>query len=286
MAVGQTATGQLFGRPPSEIVSRVVALYRQSAVRYPREADPAVLERLIGSVIVSLAESLHTRAATGPIPLSSLQPGSALAREPEKSAALVGAILAATGDSGFDVMALCLAVRDALVEIAHIPAEKALVGQFGEWLAAVAIDAFASARASAERERARQDLEDGLPVVLVTPDLPATFLVGRLDGDLVDSALSRLLLMVVRTGARSALIDVTGLSEPGRPDVVAAVMEFARHRKIAGAAEIVVIGLSPADERGWQDKLAAGDLSVVFESHFDRAVDRALARAGYRLLRQ
>ena len=43
-----------------------------------------------------------------------------------------------------------------------------------------------------ERERWRDQLEDGTPVVLVSPELPVAFLVGRPDGVLLDSVFSRL----------------------------------------------------------------------------------------------
>jgi len=278
--------GELFGRLPAQVVEAALGRYRRSTIRYPKVVDGAVVERLLESVIVSVAESLHPADPSVPTELDALRPGSPLAREPEKAAALVGAVLAATGDSGFDVMALSLAVRDALVEVSPSYGDRVALADFGDWLAAVAIESFAAARASAERERARDQLEEGLPVVLVTPEIPAAFLLGTLDGDLVDSVLSRLLLQVVRVGARSAILDLTGLVGAARNEVLDAAIAFAAHRKIHGAVVVSAVGLAALDERCWREALVGQGFSWEFETHFDRAVDRAIVRSGYRLLHQ
>jgi hypothetical protein len=220
----------------------------------------------------------------GPPP-GALEPGSNLAREAEKAAALVGALLAAEDASGFDVTALFYALRDTLAEATSAPEDRAALRRFAEWLTAVAFDGFATARVQAERERWRDQLEDGTPVVLLSPELPAAFLVGRPDGVLLDSVMSRLLLLVVRVGARGALLHAGGLTDPGRPEVIEALRRFLSHRKVAGAVELVAVGLEPEPERAWRQLATEVGALLTFDAHFDRAVERALALGGYRLVR-
>jgi hypothetical protein len=276
---------------------RWVEAYRASRLRMPRPVDPQMVARLVSPILECLADALGPspiprRAGTehpagaAQSPASALVPGSTLAREVEKAAALVGA-LHATGDaSGFDVAALFYALRDLFAALWSVDEqERAALVRFTEWLSAVACDSFAAARVQAERERWREQLEEGTPVVLAAPELPVAFLVGRPDGVLLDSVLSRLLLLVVRVGARAAVIDAAGMGDPARREVLEALGRFLAHRKISGSVSLVAVGLADDPEQAWRELAERSRTDLTFEAYFDRALARALGAAGYRLVR-
>ena len=297
MAAASSKIGDVLRAEQGDLLRRWVEAYRASPLRMPRPVDPQVVARLVSPILECLADALGPspipgRAVTEPpggaghSPASALVPGSTLAREVEKAAALVGA-LHATGDaSGFDVAALFYALRDLFTATASIdPDDRAALVRFAEWLSAVACDSFAAARVQAERERWREQLEDGTPVVLATPELPVAFLVGRPDGVLLDSVLSRLLLFVVRVGARAAVIDAAGMGDPARPEVLEALGRFLAHRKISGSVSLVAVGLAEEPEQAWRELAERSRTDLSFEAHFDPALARALSVAGYRLVK-
>jgi len=282
--------GHLLREQQPELLARWVEAYRASAVRMPHPVDPAAVSRLVAPILEGLADALGPslgahRGAPGAVSAAALVPGSSLAREVEKAVALVGALLASGDASGFDVSALFYALRDLFASIPLAPDERAALARFADWLNAVACDAFATARVQAERERWREQLEDGTPVVMAAADVPLAFLVGRPDGVLLDSVLSRLLLLVVRVGARSAVIDAAGLAEPARPELLDALGRFLSHRKIRGAVSLIVVGLAEEPERAWQELAIRSSTEVSFETYFDRALERALSQSGYRLVK-
>jgi hypothetical protein len=278
--------GALIRGHEEELVKRAVEAYRLSPLRLPTPVDGPGMARLLSPILESLGDALGPTRLPTPEITSPLVPGSAAAREVEKSAALVGAILASGTASGFDAAALFYALRDVLVEAPVLrPEDRAALRKFAEWITVVAFDAFAAARVQAERERARDQLEDGTPVVQVTPELPAAFLVGRPDGVLCDSVLSRLLLLVVRVGARAAIVNASGLTDPARREVIEALRRFMSHRKVAGAVHLIAVGLPPEAEEAWTGVASEAGVALSLEPHFDRAVERALALSGYRLVR-
>jgi hypothetical protein len=276
----------------------------------PRPVDPVATGRLLAPIVEALGDALSGPAAYAQAPIGAppqsgfagtvapafgetpvgptargLQPGSAACREVEKAAALVGAILASERTTGFDLAALFFALRTSLAGLPVAHEEREALGVFAEWLAAVAFDAFAAARAQAERERSREQREEGTPVVLVTPELPAAFLIGRPDGPLMDSLLSRLLLLVVRVGARVALIHAGGLADQDRPEVMEPLARFAGHKKIAGTVHLLAVGVEPEAEKSWRRLADDVGAALTFEGHFDAAVERGIGLSGYRLVR-
>jgi hypothetical protein len=291
--------GQILREQQADLLVRWVEAYRQSPVRMPHPLDPASVSRLVSPILECLADALGPSPAarqgasprTDPIPVpgqapaSALVPGSTVAREVEKAAALVGALLASGDATGFDVSALFYALRDLFAAAPLEAGERAQLCGFAEWLNAVACDSFATARVQAERERWREQLEDGTPVVMAAPELPVAFLVGRPDGVLLDSVLSRLLLAVVRVGARAAVLDAAGLADPARPEVLDALGRFLEHRKVRGAVALIAVGLRSEPEQAWREQARRSATDLSFEAYFDRALDRALSLAGYRLVR-
>jgi hypothetical protein len=272
-------------RAHDEVVARWLDAYVGSVVRVPRPVDRGALAQLIAPLVEALADAVEpSRRPGGPPGVRELRPGAAELREVEKAAALLGGGLAVGDASGFDVAALMLAARIAF-EPVTAGAGRRQVADFAEWLAVVALDAFTGARVAAERERWREQLEDGTPALLVAPEVPAAFLIGRPDARLLDSVFGRLILLTVRVGARTVLVDVSGLSDAGHPVVLAALGRLLAHPKLRGKVHLVVVGATAEVEAAWQAVGEAHGCRLSADTHFDRALSDALSAAGVRVLR-
>lgn len=277
--------------------------FDRSALRWPRPIDPRQHGALVQSMLVALGETIQEpqsfesrtdagagtgdtdRVRRGTIPPQRLFPGSAEVRELEKAAALAGASLSSSDDlSAFDVAALMLALRDTVLEFATGEWAPA-IGDVFEWLVCIALDSFSTARAASARERAAEQLEAGTPVVLVTPEVPAVLLVGAPGGDQLDSILGRALLLVVRVGAPTLVLDISGLTDPNSPDVLEAAGRFFDQKRM-GAVEIALSGVSPAVADAWITLGRARGVTVTSVDRFDAAVARALDRAGCQVVRR
>lgn len=261
---------RLLREHPGELVSRWGDAFERSPLRLPRPVARAELVPLVQSMIESLALALPGAGQAAP-----LVPGAPAARELEKAVAFAGASLAAAGLSGFDVAALILALRDVVVP--HVAPANDL-GRLFEWLSIVALDAFATTTDLAARERVREQIGRGTPVVLVAARVPAALLVADPDSRALDSVFGRLVLLVVRTGAPCVIIDAAGLDDPGAPQVLEALGHFAGHDKIAGVADIVAVGLADQHARAWQRVARDAGATLSLSPRFRDAVATALAR--------
>jgi hypothetical protein len=203
----------------------------------------------MSSIIEGFELALPDADASG----APLVPGSHAARELEKAVSFAGASLASAGLSGFDVAAAMLGLRDVLVAYVDEP-EASRVRAVFEWLTIIALDSHGSATAMSATERMREQLERGTPVVAVVPEVPAVFLVGAPDSAGLDSIFARLMLLVVRVGATSVIIDTTGLDDAAEPALVEAVGRFLGHRKVAGAVEALAVGLDDEQIAVWRHR--------------------------------
>lgn len=267
--------------------------FDRSALRVPRPVDPRQHAAMVSTMVVALGETVtqpsHGAARKpairkGTIPPQRLRPGGAEVRELEKAASLAGASLSASGASGFDVAALVFALRDAVLEFASSEWAQA-IGDLFEWLAVIAVDAFAAAGAASAQERAAEHLEAGTPVVLVTPEVPAVLLVGAPAGDALDSILARALLLVVRVGAPTLVLDVSGLSDPLAPAVVEAAGRFLDQTRM-GAVVVALSGANAQAADAWVALGRARGVTVTALDRFDAAVAHALERAGCQIVRR
>lgn len=242
----------------------------------------AEVSAIVDHVFQSLAAlfslgSDPTRDADTPVVLT---PGSSELREVERATAFLGAKLASSERTGFDVAALLLSLRDVLEPLVE-GSEVDEIARFIEWLAVVAVDSFGAARSRSVVEKYRDQLEEGTPVVHIVPELPAALLVGQPEWKVVDSVLSRLLLATVRVGAPALVIDVDGVPDPCSKAILEPLSKFLNHRKICGRIRALVVGV-PAEDRGRWKELADG---ISFFDHFDRAAGEGMRLAGYRLVR-
>lgn len=267
---------------PGGVLGRWLSAYERSQVRLPSPVDQPALRQLVSAVLESFSEALMPGPSGAPPRLSA---GAAGVREVEKSVAFVGGSMGAAGASGFDVAALVLAFREVVLPLVEGPARKELLA-FVEWLAVVAADSLATARERATAEKLREELEEGTPVVLITPELPAALFVGRPDGEVVRSVFGRLILSVVRVGAPAVIVDVSGMATPVVGTFAEALERFVGHRKVAGKVQLLAVGVPDAHAGIWRDIAARHDTALSLEHHFDAAVARGLAACGQTLVRR
>ena len=263
--------------------SNWIEAYQRSELRFPGPVDAGSLRQLVAPVLENLLDLLSPSRAAVEKPVR-LRPGSPDLREVEKAVAFLGGTLAASGASCFDVAALVLSLRETLAVHVSGPA-TAEVAAYVEWLSVLASDSFSSGNAQAERERMRDELEDGTPVVQVVPELPSALLVGSPDVGVLDSIFGRMVLLCVRVGAPCAIVDASGLADQTSSPVLVALERFLGHRKIAGRVELLAVGLVNDGEPRWSAVAHATGCTASFYTHFDAAVQRGLSAAGYRLVR-
>jgi len=247
--------------------------FERSQLRFQR----AVEAKVHAGLMVPMIEALAVAVTGGP---SELRAGGPLVRELERACSFTGARMATTGSSGFDVAAALLSLRDATIEFAEADHTSALEELF-EWLVVVALDAFASAGTQSVREKAAEQLEHGMPVVQITPDVPAVFLVGDPGPSVLDSVLARALLLVVGSGARTLILDQTGLTEPTAPPIVETVERFFAHRRMS-PVQVALVSAAGDARTAWIDVGARHGVEVVGFDRFDAAITRALERAKLR----
>jgi hypothetical protein len=257
-------------------------LFEGSALRLPGRVDRAGLARVVTPVLEALGEAMaavadDARGAT---------PGSAALREVEKALSFVGASMAGVNASAFDASALALALRDALAANAADAAERARCHALFEWFTALVMQGFATARGDAAGERHRDQLEECAPVVLIAPDLPAAFPIGdeRING--VDAVFARLLMLIVRVGARAAIVDPTGLADRAAPTVLEALTRLCNHRKFVESVTLVVVGLDEREAREWRRIARAARVPLQCTESFVDAVRGALELTEHALVRR
>jgi hypothetical protein len=280
---------QVLHERTDEVLASWSHRFDRSGMRVPKSVDPRQHASLIQAMIIALGETVQERGTLetrgsrrGTIPPQRLVPGAPDVRELEKAAGLLGASGSASGLSGFDVAALVFALRDAVLEFASDTWAPSITDLF-EWLVVIALDGFAKAGTASASEKAAEQLEEGTPVVLVTPEVPAVLLVGAPKKDALDSILARALLLVVRTGAPSIVLDVSGLTDPVAPEVLAAVGRFLDQKRME-QVEVVLSGVTAGVAEAW-GRLTREKL-VHMVDRFDAAVARALDRAGVQLVRR
>jgi hypothetical protein len=154
-----------------------------------------------------------------------------------------------------------------------------------EWLTVIALDSFATSGRRAAAERAAEQLEAGTPVVLITPEIPAVFLVGAPPEDALDSIFARAMLLVVRVGAASLLIDVSGLTDVAAAPVRASVERLLGHRRMS-TVELLMVGAGPEILARWRDLAGSHNVKLRDFDRFDGALAHAFQNAGFNVIRR
>jgi hypothetical protein len=115
--------------------------------------------------------------------------------------------------------------------------------------------------------------------------VPAVLFVGAPGGDALDSILARALLLVVRVGAPTLILDVSGLSDPGAPEVLEAAGRFFEQKRMR-EVEVALSGAHGPVGEAWIAAGRARGVTVTALDRFDAAVARALDRAGCQIVRR
>lgn len=254
-----------------------------SPLRLPQTIDRASMSASVAPVVDAFATLVgQDRMGRDPVALRFL-PGSPALREIEKAVSFVAANLGASGLTAFDVGALLFALRDVLCATLR---DEALIElqAYMEWLAVLAADSLATGREQALIERMHLDLDEGTPLIMITSELPALLLVGRPDRSVVASVFGRLLLMVVRTGAKAVIIDVRGMSGRMSASLAEPLESFLDHKRVRGRLQVFVCGVRADDVVSWQTLARNSEVILVIEEHFDKCVRNALTVAGWRLI--
>lgn len=264
-----------------ELVARWGAGFQCSPLRMPHPVDDREYVNLVSSMMEGLADAL-------PVPGSepdgnTLRPGCKDLRELERAVAFAGSAMAASRSSAYAVAALLCSLRDVVLDFVEPPCSHTVADLF-EWLTVVALDAYANARAISAVERVREQLEQGMPVVMASPEVPAVFLIAAPGEPELDSIFGRVILSAVRVGAKSVVVEATGLSDQVAAGTIAAVRRFSNHRKIQGHVEVIIVGLSSEAEPVWKD--AAASTAIHCENRYEDALVRAQKRAGYQLVKR
>jgi hypothetical protein len=258
-----------------EILATWIVRFERSPLRFRRAAKAATYTAQVANLVESL-----TAAASGGV--EALLPGSTATRELERSAAFLGGQFASEGATGFDIAALILELRDV---VASMAGESDQLTRIFEWLAVIALDAFAASGLQSLREQTSEQLESGTPIVELMPKVPAVFLVGAPSVSVLDSLLARAWMLAVQTGAPCLVIDCAGLASAGEKNFERGYRAFLEQAE--GSVLQVLLSTARRPLRELAEKLT-GERGLSFQ-HFDRldsAIAHSLERAGHLLMKR
>lgn len=250
------------------------------------ERSPTRLRRDISaksyaSAAANLIEALRVAASGGE---RELRPGAALTRELERACAFLGGQLSSAGASGFDVAAFLLALRDAVLEHAT-PADAPAVNTMFEWLSILSLDSFATAGILSLQERTTEQLESGTPVVEIAPKVASVLFVGGPTSSTMDGLLARGSMLAIGIGSASLVVDVSGLCEQSLklfPKTIAAFLE----REHPASIEILLVGATRSVSDACHSAATQLGRKLTSVERLDSAVEQALARSGYAIVRR
>jgi hypothetical protein len=277
---------------PYEVMSRiastlstaretVLASWAHRYDRSPRRGPGAKPAREHAAIASGLLESLAVALDT---PTLEVAIGTPPLRDLEKAAVFAGATWAVDGGTGFEIATILNTLRDAVLEYTELDAAP-VISELFEWLSILALDAYATAGRRAISERAAEQLEAGTPVLLLLPEIPGVLLVGSPTEDALDSILARAMLLVVRVGAPTLILDITGLADPTARPMQAAMARLFEHRRMS-TVQLAVIGAPTPVADAWKRAATAHNVSAIWFERFDDAFAHAAGRAGISLVRR
>ena len=261
----------------SEILAGWIVRFERSTLRFRRATKAATHTAQVASLVEALTDAAHGGD-------DALKPGSDATRDLERSCAFMGAQFASEGNTGYDIAALLLELRDVVAAMVS-PSDTAALTRLFEWLTVVALDGFAASGLQSLREQTSDQLESGTPVVEILPKVPAVLLVGAPSASVLDGLLSRAWMLAVGTGAPCLIIDCGGLASLGEKNFERGYKAFLEQAE--GSALQVLLSTARRPLRELAAKLTSeSNLSFQHFDRFDSAVAHALERAGHLLMRR
>jgi len=268
---------------PDLVLAEWLAAFDSSVMRLHWGLDSEQLQASLKPIVQALAVVVAPdRMGRRPVQFR-FEPGAQELREVEKSVSFASANFAVEGFSGFDAGALFLCLRDVLC--ASLDGDVLLEMQhYMEWLVVLAADSLATGREQAALEMWSNQLDEGTPLIMITPELPAALFVCQPGRRVVAGVFGRLLLAVVRTGGKAVIIDVRGVSGRLTEDFADALETFISHGRVAHRIRILACGVHADDVPRWENIASKHGADLHFENYFDSCVTTALAAGGWRLI--
>lgn len=268
---------------PTSVLDSWIAAFIASPMRMPRAVDVESLRATLEPITDALANVVAPdRSGRRPATLHFVPGGHAL-RDLEKAVSFASAHLVVDGLSVFDVGALLFGLRDTLCAPLE-GSSRDEMQRYMEWLVVLAADALATGREQAAVERWHNQLDEGTPLVMITPELPAALFVCEPNRRVISSVLGRLLLTVVRTGSKAAIIDIRGMSGRPKPSFYESLESFVGHARIANRIKLLACGVHADDMPAWRQIGDRSGTEIHFETHFDSCVAAGIQAGGWRLV--
>jgi len=268
---------------PRDLVSEWSAAVVQSPIRLPNTLESAPLQASLAPIIEAFSTVVAPdRNGRRPSEFD-FEPGSVAMREVEQALAFTIANFAAKGASGFFAAALILCLRDLLCAPLTGSAHSKMA-RYMDWLVAMTTDSLATGRERAALERWDEQLDEGTPLVMITPELPAALFVCAPNARVVSGVFARLTLTLVRTGASAAIIDVRGMAERFSSAFGEALNTFLGNERVAKRIRVIACGVHVSDVALWQEIGERHGVDLRFENYFDSCVQMGLEAGDWRLL--
>ncbi len=267
---------------PTHTLALWAEAFTQSPMRLPHKIDSESLIATLEPITDALADVVAPDRE-GNCREPRFHPGAQELREVEKAVSFAAANLAVAGFSGFDVGALLFSLRDVICAPIGGTALTEMQA-YMEWLVVLAADSLATGREQAAIERWHNQLDEGTPLIMITPQLPAVLFVCQPDRRVIASVFGRLLLTIVRTGGTAVIIDVRGVAGRFNSVFAEGLETFVGHARVATRIRILACGVHGDDVSAWKAIADRHGADLHFENHFDSCVSGALKSGGWRLV--
>ncbi len=277
-------------KKPEQVILHTVRSFSRCQYRTPEDVDAAVLSSLLLPLVQALACAVSPDRNGYCAPLV-FRPGQPELREVEQAIVFLASNAgtrftreASPCSSGFDIGALLFSLRDVLIAGLETQARDSLQG-YWEWLVVLAGDSMANSRVQSARERFLIEMDEGTPLLMITPELPAAIFVCSPNKAVIEGVLSRLLLTIVRTGAKAAILDLRGLTKEARSQLLQSAQALFEHPRVSAIVTLFLCGVDHADLPHWEEMAKSTGVHLNFESYFDICVTSAMKCAGWRILK-
>lgn len=165
-----------------------------------------------------------------------------------------------------DLAAVVAAARGALGESIALPS-------YWDWIGSLMSEAVLQNAVAGVREQHADVIAAASPIVMVTPVLPALIAVANPATAGIEAACARLLMMVVRVGAKHAIVELSFCAETSQVAFGPYLARLAQHPNM-GATQLLVVTPTAAAARGGEAMLGA---KVVWVDQFASALQMARA---------
>ncbi|MBL4634898.1 MAG: hypothetical protein JKY56_13585 [Kofleriaceae bacterium] len=266
---------------PEQVLALCVDRYEASTLRMPSEVARAAVAAQLTPLVHALSAMVAPDRAGRAVSNLELRPGLSELREVEQAVAFLASNVGSTRRSskgmasGYDVGAALFSLRDVLSMELPAAATKELQSYI-EWLVVLAGESLAHGREQAALERFSDELDAGTPLLMITQELPAAIFVCSPERRVVAGILARLLLAVVRTGAKALIIDISGVSKNWIPQLRESLEEFFENPRVGGKTTVFMCGISNSELSTWEELEKRVPTTLVFENYFDICVQSAI----------